>query len=70
MKTGGIILIVVGAIFALLGLVANDTPILKLLSFLVGGGDNPGTAFIILGLIMVVAGIVLVVLANKKKKAQ
>ncbi len=70
MKTGGIILIVFGAIFALLGLLANDTPIIKLLSFLVGGGENPGTAFIILGIILIIAGIVLVVLANKKKKAQ
>ena len=67
MKIGGIILIVLGAILSILGIAVNSTPDLKLLSFLIGKGTNPGTPLIIIGLLILIGGVVLLVFGLKKK---
>lgn len=68
MKVGGIILIIIGALLALLGFAANNSGEAQLVSFLTGNGTNPGTPLIIIGVLLIVVGVVLVVLAGKKKK--
>lgn len=68
MKVGGIILIVLGALLAILGFAVNNTPDAQLLSFIAGKGTNPGTPLIIIGVLLIAGGITLVILAGKKKK--
>ena len=68
MKVGGIILIVLGALLAILGFAVNNTPDAQLLSFIAGKGTNPGTPLIIIGILFIAGGVALVVLAGKKKK--
>ena len=68
MKIGGIILIVLGALLAVLGIAVNNTPDAQLLSFISGNGTNPGTPLIIIGVLLIVGGIALVIFAGKKKK--
>ncbi len=68
MKVGGIILIVLGVLLAVLGFAVNSTPDAQLLSFIAGKGTDPGTPLIIIGILLIVGGIALVVFAGKKKK--
>ena len=68
MKIGGIILIVLGALLAILGIAVNNTQDAQLLSFISGNGTNPGTPLIIIGVLLIVGGIALVIFAGKKKK--
>jgi hypothetical protein len=68
MKVGGIILIVLGGILALLGFAVNSNPDMQLVSFISGHGENPGTPLIVIGVIAIVVGVVLIVLKSKKSK--
>lgn len=67
MLTGGIILVILGALGLILGILANSSDILSFLSFLAGSG-KPGTLFIVLGIIELVIGIGLIVFAKIKQK--
>ena len=66
-KTLSIILYVVGIILAILGILMNSNDAFRLISFLAGEGDTPGTPLIIIGVILIVIATVLLVLSKKKK---
>ena len=65
----GIILIVAGAASIVYGIIQNNSLAAQLTSLFSGGSGNPGTKWIIIGVIAVVAGIVLMVLNSKKKNS-
>lgn len=64
----GIISAVVGIILVIVGMSKNADPMAQVESVLSGGGTNPGTIFIVIGLILLALGIVLVVLDVLKNK--
>ena len=68
MKIGGIILSIIGGLLTILGVAANSSNDLKLISFLSGNGTNPGMPLIIIGIILLAGGIALIVFASKKKQ--
>lgn len=64
----GVLAIIVGAILTIVGFVMNNSLEAQLASIFSSGSTNPGTIFIVIGIILLVIGILLVVM--KKKKAQ
>lgn len=68
MKVGGIILIVLGCLLAILGFAANSSDELQIVSFLSGHGTNPGTPFIVIGVILIIVGVLLIILKSKKSR--
>ncbi|NLO48674.1 MAG: DUF3185 family protein [Clostridiales bacterium] len=63
----GIILAVAGLISTIYGFTANNSWEAQLSSILSSGTANPGTIFIIIGIVALIAGIILIVLGAKKK---
>ena len=64
MLVGGIIGAVVGLIFLIIGIIKNNS----LLSMLASQSEHPGTVFIIIGIILLVAGAALICYSLYKKK--
>ena len=64
----GVLAIIVGAILTIVGFVMNNSIEAQLTSLFSTGSTDPGTIFIVIGIIVLVVGILLVVM--KKKKAQ
>ncbi len=63
----GIILIVVGLGCAGYGFIQNNSMAAQLNSLLSSGSVNPGTMFIVIGVILLIVGIILCVAGRKKK---
>lgn len=68
MLIGGAVLAVAGLISLIFGFIRNSDTMAIAESVLKGGSTHPGTIFIIIGLIAIVAGAVLAYLAFKNKK--
>ncbi|MGI6192982.1 MAG: DUF3185 family protein [Christensenellales bacterium] len=66
MFIAGIVLAVLGGISAIIGFVQNNSLEAQVASMFTRGVVNPGTTWIIIGVIAVVIGIVLMVLGRKK----
>ena len=66
----GIILIVAGAVSVLYGIMQNNSLEAQLTSLFSSGKTNPGTIWIVIGIIAVVVGIVLMVLNSKKNSSR
>ncbi len=67
MKVLGIVCIVLGGIAAVFGYVQNNSLSSQLTSLFSSGSLNPGTPFIVIGLVAIVLGVVLCVLGSRKK---
>lgn len=64
----GVLAIIIGAILTIVGFAMNNSLEAQLISAFSTGSINPGTIFIVIGIILLVVGVLLVVM--KKKKAQ
>lgn len=64
----GVLAIITGAILTIVGFAMNNSLEAQLISAFSTGSTNPGTIFIVIGIILLVVGVLLVVM--KKKKAQ
>lgn len=64
----GIILMVAGAISAIYGVTQNSSLEAQLGSFLSSGSVNPGTPWIVIGVIALLVGLVLLIMGLRKKK--
>ena len=64
----GIILMVAGAISAIYGIAQNNSLEAQLGSFLSSGSVNPGTPWIVIGVIALLVGLVLLIMGLRKKK--
>ena len=64
----GVILALAGIISTIFGIVQNGDVEAQAEALLTGGSANPGTIWIILGAIALIAGIVLVIVHFKKVK--
>ena len=64
-----VILLVGGGVFLIYGFLQNSSLEAQFLSMLGSGRLNPGTPFMIAGGIALVLGVILLVLASKKKNA-
>lgn len=64
----GIILMVAGAISAIYGVTQNSSLEAQLVSFLSSGSVNPGTPWIVIGVIALLVGLVLLIMGLRKKK--
>ena len=69
MMVAGIVLLICGGVSLLYGLIQNSSLQAQLMSALGSGTLNPGTPFMVVGAIAAAVGIVLMVLASRKKKA-
>ncbi len=68
MLIGGAVLAVAGLISLIFGFIRNSDKMAVAADMLKGGSGGPGTVFIVIGLIAIVAGAVLAYLAFKNKK--
>lgn len=68
MTIAGVILAILGAAGCVYGITQNNSFESQLGSFLSSGRTNPGTAFIVVGAIVAVVGIVLLIMGLSKKK--
>jgi uncharacterized membrane protein YidH (DUF202 family) len=66
----GIILVVGGLVSTIFGISANNSWQAQLSSLLSSGKTNPGTIWIIIGVVVIIIGIVLIALGAKKKPRQ
>ena len=67
----GLISAVLGIIFSIVGFSKNASPAAQLQSMVSGGGLNPGTMWIVIGLVLLALGVVLIVIdVLQKKKGQ
>lgn len=66
----GIILIVGGAISAIYGFISNNSLVAQFSSLLSSGSVNPGTIWIVIGVVAIILGIILAVVGSKKKTQQ
>lgn len=62
-----VILMLGGAISVILGIMQNNSLEAQLASVISSGKTNPGTMWIVIGVIAVVVGIILLVVSRKKK---
>lgn len=67
MKVLGIVCIVLGGIAAVFGYMQNNSLESQLSSLFTSGAINPGTPFIVIGIVAVILGVVLCVLGSRKK---
>ncbi len=66
----GIILIIAGAGSAIYGFISNNSWESQLSSLLSSGSVNPGTLWIIIGVVAIIIGIILTVVSSKKRPPQ
>lgn len=64
----GIILMVAGAFSAIYGVTQNSSLEAQLGSLLSSGSVNPGTPWIVIGVIALLVGLVLLIMGLRKKK--
>ena len=68
MIVGGIILMICGLVSLISGISANNNPMAQLQSAFSGGGGDPGTIWIVLGIIALIGGGILTSYGLKNKK--
>jgi hypothetical protein len=66
----GIILIIAGAGSAIYGFISNNSWESQLSSLLSSGSVNPGTMWIIIGVVAIIIGIIIAIVGASKKKQQ
>ena len=66
MLIGGIILIIAGAVSAIYGITLNNDLESQMQSLFMSGSTNPGTVWIIVGLVAAVIDVILAVRAKKR----
>jgi len=68
MKIISFVAMIAGIVLAIIGFNKNSDPMAIAENVLKGGSANPGTIWIILGVVAILAGVVLLVLDIKKAK--